>query len=88
MVDKRGPGEKNIPSDILANFTTVNQQQSKRLQQTPSTGSLLRLTTSRLFAPKSTISRMKRKKEGKFVGHLPHTIKLLKEYYFNAGMCS
>lgn len=61
----------NIPSDFWANFTNVNQQQSNRLQQTPSTDSLLRPTTSRFFTPRSNISRMKRKKEGRIFGTPP-----------------
>lgn len=61
----------NISSDYWASFVNVNYQQSNRLQQTPSTDSLLRPTTNRFFTPRTNIGKIKRKKEGRIFGTPP-----------------
>lgn len=55
----------HISSDYWASFVNVNHQQSNRLQQTPSTDSLLRPTTNRFFTPRSNIGKIRKKKEGR-----------------------
>lgn len=61
----------NIPTDYWTTFVNVNHQQSNKLQQTPSTDSLLRPTTNRFFTPRSNIGRIRRKKEGRIFGTPP-----------------
>ncbi|XP_057661376.1 rac GTPase-activating protein 1-like [Diorhabda carinulata] len=58
----------NIPSDFWTNFINVCLTPStNRLQQTPSTDSLLRPTTTRSFTP----GKLRKKKEGKLFGTPP-----------------
>lgn len=60
-----------IPSEYWSSFVNINNHQSNRLQQTPSTDSLLRPTTNRFFTPKSNIGKIRRKKEGRIFGTPP-----------------
>lgn len=52
-----------ISFDYWFSFVNVNNQRSNRIQQTPSTDSLLRPTTNRFFTPKSAGGKMKKKRE-------------------------
>lgn len=61
----------NIPSDYWSQFVNCSRQQYSKLQQTPSTDSLLRPTTNRFFTPKSNIGKARKKKEGRLFGTPP-----------------
>ncbi|XP_072388935.1 rac GTPase-activating protein 1-like [Diabrotica undecimpunctata] len=65
----------NIPPDFWKNFITVCLTPStncNRLQQTPSTDSLLRPTATRFFTPSGrSESKFRKKREGKFFGTPP-----------------